>query len=239
MHRHIVLDRQPRRDARARSWSRAHRPGTAKALSLAKYRLASRWQPLIWLWSSVLAIAAVLGLILAVLGPPSERVAEADPALKAVQAPTPVPAARPAQAARRIEPERPAAVSTPMQPESDPPAPPVPAPQPPAAAAARPDTPPHPRAALVLHPARSEGGAAIASRLAAQAGLAEDQVDVGTVAEARPDAVIRFYSASDHPLARRLGKELARMGYTWRIENFAARSWAWKDQAVEVYLPDR
>lgn len=231
MQRHIVLGRRPQRDAKGRSWSHAHRPGAAEVLSLAKYRLASRWQPLIWFWSSMLAIAAVLGLILAALGPPSERIANAEPA----------PTAMPAQAtqpARRVEPGRPPVVSAPVPPEPDQPAAPTPALQPPGAAA-QPDAPARPRAALVLHPARSEGGAAIASRLAAQAGLTPDQVDVGSVAEARSDAVIRFYSADDHPLARRLGKELARMGYSWRIENFAARSWAWKDQAVEVYLPDR
>lgn len=215
-----------------------HRPGTAEALSLAKYRLASRWQPLIWFWSSMLAIAAVLGLILAVLGPPSERIAEAEPAPEPVQAPRPAPNAVPAQLAPRVEPERlPAVLTTPMRPEPEQPAPPTPGLQPGPATA--PDAPSRPRAALVLHPARSEGGTAIASRLAAQTGLTPDQVDVGTVAEARSDAVIRFYSTTDHPLARRLGKELARMGYSWRIENFAARSWAWKDQAVEVFLPDR
>lgn len=238
MQRHIVLGRQPRREAKGRSWAGMHRPGTAEALSLAKYRLASRWQPLIWFWSSILAITVTLGLILAALGPPSERVADAEPAPEAVQAPRPTPAAMPAQVARRVELERPPAVSVPMRPEPDRPTPPTPGVQPPGAAA-QPVAPPRPRAVLMLHPARSEGSAAIASRLAAQTGLAPDQVDVGSVAEARSDAVIRFYSTSDHPLARRLGKELARMGYSWRIENFAERSWAWKDQAVEVYLPDR
>lgn len=238
MQRHIALGRQPRRDVTGRSRTGAHRPGTAEALSLAKYRLASRWQPLIWFWSSMLAIAVVLGLILAVLGPPSERIAEAGPVPEAVQASRPAPAAIPAQLARRVEPERPPAISAPVRPEPEQPAPPTPGVQPPGPTAAA-EAPPRPRAALVLHPARPEGGSAIASRLAAQAGLTPDQVDVGTVAEARSDAVIRFYSAADHPLARRLGKELARMGYSWRIENFAARSWAWKDQAVEVFLPDR
>lgn len=211
--------------------------GTAEALSLAKYRLASRWQPLIWFWSSVLGIAAALGLVLAVLGPPSERIAGAEPMPEAVQAPRPMRAIPPAQAARPVEPERLPAVAAPMRPEPGQPAPPTPSSQP--SGAAPPDAPPRPRMALVLHPARPENGAAIAGRLAAQAGVPADQVDVGTVSEARPDAVIRFYSAADHPLARRLGKELARMGYAWRIENFAARSWAWKDQAVEVFLPDR
>lgn len=238
MQRHVVLGRQPRRDAKGRSWAGRRAPGTAEALSLAEYRLGSRWQPLIWFWSFVLAIAAVLGLVLAVLGPPSERVAVDGPAPEAAQAPRPTPDAMPSQAARPVEPERLPAASAPMHPQPDQPAPQTPGLQLPDSIA-QPDAPPRPRAALVLHPARPEGGAAIAGRLAAQAGLAPDQVDVGTVAEARSEAVIRFYSAGDHPLARRLGKELARMGYSWRIENFAARSWAWKDQAVEVFLPDR
>ncbi len=210
-------------------------PGTSNALSLAKYRLASQWQPLIHFWLSVLAVGVALVFVLEILGPP-ERSAAADPVAEApppdrVQSATPIrPASKP------VVTERLPARSAPTRPEPDPPAPPASGIQPPDAAL--PD-PPHTRAAVVLHPARPESGAAIASRLAAQSGLAPDQVDVGTVADGRSDAVIRFYAANDHSLARRLGKELARMGYSWRIENFAARPWAWKDQAVEVFLPDK
>jgi hypothetical protein len=257
----------------------------AGALSLPKYRSASRWQPLIWFWTFVLSIAAVLGVVLTLLGPPSERISAPRPTQNVAQAPKPLPANMPPQVARVIEAERLREASAPMQSApnqarsltpglqapGDPtrgqpamaaqaagpveaerpratPAPVWPEPGQPAPSiagfralggVAQPDAPSRSRAILVLHPARPEGSAAIASRLAAQVGLAPDQVDIGTVAEARSEAIIRFYSASDHSLARRLGNELARMGYSWRIDNVAGRSTASKDQAVEVYLPAR
>ena len=210
-------------------------PGATDTLSLAKYRLVSRWQPVVWFWLSVLTVAVALVFVLELLGPP-ERVADADPALEAPPLNQPRAAASAPLASKPVEASLPSA-SMPMRPEPAPPALPAPSIQPPNALAP-PDTP-RARVALVVHPARAEGGAAIAGRLAAQSGLAPDQVDVGTVADGRSDAIIRFYAANDHPLARRLGKELARMGYSWRIENFAARPWAWKDQAVEVFLPDK
>ncbi len=236
MQRYGVLGRRPRRDdARGRSRVVVQTvPGAADALSLAKYRLASRWQPLIHFWLSVLTVVVALVFVLEILGPP-ERVADADPAeapplLDQPRAAMPAPLA-----SRPIETSLPS-LSTPMRPEPAPPAPPAPSLQPPSAA---PPDASRTRVALVVHPARAEGGAAIANRLAAQSGLAPEQVDVGTVADGQSDAVIRFYATGDHSLARRLGKELGRMGYSWRIENFAARPWAWKDQAVEVFLPDR
>ncbi len=235
MQRHVVLGRQPQPDAQGRSWAGVQTlPGTADALSLAGYRLASRWQALMRFWLSVLVTAAALVLFLEILGPP-ERSDDAEPLPDAAQALKLAPAALPTQpAGRLVDPERPP-TATPMRPEPDQPAPPaVPSP----GAAAQPDAP-RPRVILVLHPARPDGGGTIASRLAAQSGLAPDQIDIGPVAEARSEAVIRFYSTGDHALARRLGKELTRMNVRWRIENFAARSWAWKDQAVEVFLPDR
>lgn len=241
MQRHIALGRRPRQDnAKARPWPDLRSaPGTVEVLGLAKYRLASRWQSLIWFWLCILAAAAVLGLVLEILGPP-----ERDVRLQLQPEP---PQAQPALAAKPTPPVAPGAARLPAVPaavrpepaQPSPPAPNVPPPNPAARSNTPPDTPPRGRVMLVLHPARPENGTAMANRLAAQTGLATDQVEVGPVAEARPEAVIRFYSTEDHPLARRLGKELARMGYTWRIENFAARSWAWKDQAVEVFLPDR
>lgn len=210
-------------------------PGASDALSLAKYRLASQWQPLIHFWLSILTVAVALVFVLEILGPP-EQVADADPTFDAPQALDQPRAALTAPlASKPVETSLPSA-STPMRPEPAPPAPPAPSIQPPSAA---PPDAPRARVALVVHPARAEGGAAIANRLAAQSGLAPDQVDVGAVADGRSDAIIRFYATNDHPLARRLGKELARMGYSWRIENFAARPWAWKDQVVEVFLPDK
>ena len=238
MQRHGVLGRRPQRDdAKGRSRVAVRPlPGTADALSLAKYRLASRWQSLAHFWLSVLTVAVALVFILEILGPP-ERVAGTDPApdgFQALDRARPAPPAPPA--GKLVEAGLPSA-STPMRPEPDPSVPPAPA-IPPPIAPAPPDAP-RTRVALVVHPARAEAGAAVASRLAAQSGLAPDQVDVGMVADARSDAIIRFYATNDHPLARRLGKELARMGYSWRIENFAARPSAVKDQAIEVFLPDK
>ena len=92
---------------------------------------------------------------------------------------------------------------------------------------------------MVLHPARLEGSEKIANRLAAHAGVDPDQIDVGPTSEATSRAVIRFYAEGDHALARRLGQELARMGYSWKIENLSARSWASKDQAIDIFLPDK
>jgi hypothetical protein len=51
-------------------------------------------------------------------------------------------------------------------------------------------------------------------------------------------AVIRFYEAGDHALARRIGHELADMGYPWRIENLSAGSTS-KHQPPEIWLPAR
>ena len=239
MQRHGVLGRRPRRDT-AKGRSRAVAlfvPGAADALSLDKYRLASRWQPLVRFWLSVLTVAVAVVFVLEILGPP-QRVAGADPAPDALRTLDRPRAAAPAPVfGKPAEAERVPAAATPMRPEPAPPAPPVPGMLPPGVPAAT--DAPRTRVALVVHPARAEGGAAIASRLGAQSGLAPDQVDVGAVADARSEAIIRFYATNDHPLARRLGKELARMGYSWRIENFAARPSAAKDQAIDVFLPDK
>lgn len=239
MQRHGVLDRRPQRDdAKGRSRAVARSvPGAADALSLAKYRLASRWQPLLRFWLSVLTVAVAVVFVLEILGPP-ERVAGSDPASNARGAlEQPRPAAPAALSGKPVETERLPFASTPMRPEPDPPVPPGLGILPPGAPA--PPEAPRARVALVVHPARAEGSAAIASRLAVQSGLAPDQVDVGSVADARSEAIIRFYATNDHPLARRLGKELARMGYSWRIENFSARPSVAKDQAIDVFLPDK
>lgn len=245
MQRNIVLGRRPQRDgavARSRVPSRTL-PGAIEALSLAKYRLASRWRSLLWFWLSILSLAALGGLVLEILGPPPKRTADVQAPPQAAILPT-RPARPPAAPAGLTAPAAvpaPAALA-PAQPEPDPASAPQPSPVPDTQApgnTAQQDAPSRGRVLMVLHPARSEGSAAIAGTLAARTGLDSDQIGVGTTGEARSAAVIRFYSTGDHALARRLGQELARMGYTWKIENFAARSWAWKDQAIEVFLPDR
>ena len=81
MQRHGVLGRRPQRDGAARRSGVAVRtvPSTTDALSLAQYRLASRWQPLLHFWLYVLTVAVALVFVLEFLGPP-ERVAGPDPA---------------------------------------------------------------------------------------------------------------------------------------------------------------
>jgi len=99
--------------------------------------------------------------------------------------------------------------------------------------------PPRGRVLMVLHPARAEGEAAVAQRLAGKAGIPAEQVDLGTVGEARTEAAIRFYSESDHALARRIGREVGGMGYIWKLQNYSDRPGAPKGAAIEVWLPNR
>lgn len=245
MQRNIALGRRPQHDKTSER-SRAPggtSPGATAVLNLAKYRLASRWHSLLWFWIAFLSIAAMGGLVLELLGPPAERAFEVPgPRTAASPAETRPPLAAATALTVLAPPAAVAATGSPATARLEPSSPSQPSPGLDAQApgnTAQQDPQPRGRVLIVLHPARSEGSAAVASRLAARAGLDSDQIDVGPNAEAKSAAVIRFYSAGDHALARRLGQELARMGYTWKIENFAARSWAWKDQAIEVFLPDR
>lgn len=206
------------------------------AVELATARSVSRWRPLLWLWLSILSVAAAGGALLEYLGPPAERLSpdQVRP--------------DPQQAAGAAEPEAvPGGLSSPaaplpMRPEADDPTPKEARPSADARApggVAQANPPPRSRVLAILHPARSEGSRAAAKQLAIRAGLAPDQVDMGAAADARSDAILRFYSAADHALARRLGKELTQMGYPWRIENFSDRPSPPGHQALEVWLPKR
>lgn len=231
-------DRVERRQADDR-----HIPLAASTLLLVREQIVSPWRPLLWFWSAVLLVFGVGAVALQLLGPP-ERLAGDGLTVEDAQ-PAPLPASAPSLAA-------PGALPAPVRPQ------PGPAPQ--AAAAvpaplatpgnvapgsvapgslAQQGSPSAGRVALVLHPPPTADGVAIANRLASRAGLDQDQIEVGTTGDVKTTAVIRFYATDDHPLARRLGKELRKMGYAWRIENYAERSWTWKDQATEVWLPDK
>lgn len=255
MQRNAALGRRPQHDAKALPRAPGQTfPGAVEGLSLAQYRLASRWRALLWFWVAVLSTAMLGGMVLEMLGPPSDPALDLEAAQAAMAPAESVPpAAAPADLTTPAVVAPPTAAAL-ARPESDaapmsPPDAPLDllAPADPASQGAS----PRGRALLVLHPARTEGSAAVASRLAARAGLDPDQIDVGTVGDARPGgdarpagdarlgAVIRFYSENDHALARRLGQELGHMGYTWKLENFATRPWAWKDQAIEVFLPNK
>jgi len=227
-------------------------------------RASSWWRPLLWFWLAILAVAATGGAVLHRLGPLPER-SHGDQARSEPQHPTEprtvlaLPAAVPpvqpgsaeplARAPSAAEPSEPTPSTTAAAP-------------PPAPATARTDPGKQPtvlpslvratnealegtrrdgRVLVTLHPAAGSGdGGAQAEQLASQAGLAPDQIGAGPASGlGRGAALIRFHSTQDHALARRLGQELAGMGYAWRIENLSDRSSPPGRQAVEVWLPER
>jgi len=205
----------------------------------------SRWRVLIRFWLAVGAVAVVGGAILTLLGPLPER-GEPTPTPVAAVPPAPNPPDRmpvqtPVAAALDPAASQPPAPAARRRPQAEQPA--TPPTNPPdvqaIGAAVQREAPVRAQAHVVLHPARPNGAGAIAERLTARTGLAAGQVEVGVPAEARPEVAIRFYSENDHGLARRLGQELGRMGYTWRLENRAGRAPASRDQPVEVWLTDR
>jgi hypothetical protein len=219
----------------------------------------SGWRSLLWFWTGVGSIAAVGGVVLTILGPlPDPDRGGPAPMPPRPAAMTPAPANPPAHLPVRpamavaIEPPvaaPPATIARPaIAPTAIGPRAPQPDPQPPRRrsppdpqapdSAAQPDAP-RSQTRIVLHPARPDGAGAIAVRLTERAGLAPGQVDVGTAAEPRSEVSIRFYSESDHATARRLGQELARMGYAWRLDNRAGRTGAPNDPVIEVWLTDR
>ncbi len=220
--------------------------------------VASGWLLLAWFWRCVAAVVVVGGAVLALLGPP-ERAARgramAQPRTAMVQ-PQADGVALAGAASPASQPLTRHDAEMPLQAELsivEPPAPQPPDQPPrdwanlpsaaPAAQAsddvARLAAPPRGRVLMVLHPARAEGEAAVAQRLAGKAGIPAGQVDLGTVGEARTEAAIRFYSESDHPLARRIGREVGGMGYVWKLQNYSDRPGAPKGAAVEVWLPNR
>lgn len=238
-------------------------------LELAIARVFSRWRSLLWFWLVILAIAAAGGVVLQWLGPLLEHVApdqvrSGPPRIAGPVEPEPPKAASASPAA--APPRRPEAAEqlarTPSAAGPTEPAPSLPAPAPPATPApARPEadeqrarlpsraqatgsadqesTQPRSPLLVTLHPARSEDGRAVAERLASQIGLAPGQIGTGMAGDLRSGAVIRLYSERDHALARRLGAELARMGYRWRIENLSDRPSPPGRQPVEVWFPER
>jgi len=262
LQRRIVFGRRPEANSntgRFRNKDQAILLST-DAMTLVRDGVASGWRLLAWFWRCVAAVVAVGGAVLALLGPPPERAdrrhATAQPQTAAAQPQADAVAlARAASPASQPLTRRAAELLV----QAEPPAAEPPAPRPdqpprdwanppsaaPAAAAqasdivARPAAPPRGRTLMVLHPARAEGEAAIAQRLAAKIGIPAEQVDLGTVGEARTEAAIRFYSESDHALARRIGREVGGMGYTWKLQNYAERPSAPKDAPIEVWLPNR
>jgi hypothetical protein len=141
-------------------------------------------------------------------------------------------AAAPAISAGSIQ-----APPNPPEPSAKPAGDPPPAPTPKASAHDE-DIRPNVKPLLVLYASRSRAAKAAAAQLAPEVGLTPAQVDAQASADLPARAVIRFYAPADHPLARRIGQELSRMGYSWRIENLSDRPSS-KGQVLEVWLPDR
>lgn len=229
----------------------------------------SRWRPLVCCWLVILAIAAVGGAVLQQVGPLPERALrdraraelqraanpgkfESFPAAASYpaddQLPRPEGTKLPGSVLAPVLTIEPASVAaalvSPTLPSSSARRAEKEGTRPPPAAQASPDAggkdpETHDRVLVMLHPARPEDGKAVAGQLASRVGLAPDQIDTGEPRDLGSRAVIRFYSPEDHPLARRLGKEVGGMGYAWQIENLADRPSPPGRQALEVWLPRR
>ena len=230
-------------------------------LRLTVARASSRWRPLLCFWLAILAIAAAGGVVLHRLGPLPER-SRGDQARSEPQHPTEpwtVPALLAAVQPGSTEP----LARAPSTAEPSAPAPSATAAAPPPAPVAartdpgeQPTRPPPPlqatnddlegtrrddRVLVTLHPAAgSRDGGVQAGQLASEVGLAPDLIGAGTASGlGQGKAMIRFYSARDHALARRLGQGLTGMGYAWRIENLSDRPSPLGRQTVEIWLPRR
>ena len=209
--------------------------------------IPTAWRPLAWFWCSIAAAAAAVGTILALLGPPPE-LATHERAAAQLQADDEM-RARTALVASKAPPRRiaePPAQPVPSAPEMSQPSDPQPRdPTAPsldvraAGNAVQQDVAARGPILVLVHPARPEGSAAFAERLASRAGIDAGQVSVGPPSEAQSKTVIRFFSEADHALARRLGREIAGMGYSWKLENYSQRPGASKEQAIEIWLPSR
>ena len=208
--------------------------------------IPAAWRPLVWFWCSVAAAATAVATILALLGPPPETAAHERAAAQLqaddeMQAKTALLGSN--TPSRRLA--EPPAPRVPSAPEASLPDPQPRAPAAPsvdlraAGTATQQDAAARSPVLVLLHPARPEGSAAFAERLATRAGIDAAQVSVGSPSEAQTKTVIRFFSEADHALARRLGREVAGMGYSWKLENHSQRPGASKEQAIEVWLPSR
>jgi hypothetical protein len=93
---------------------------------------------------------------------------------------------------------------------------------------------------LVVHySAKSATSGTDATQLAARLESRFDRAEMQTEADVPPGAIVRFYYPDDHATARAIGKTLAEMGYSWRIENFTNRPRPSGPRTVEVWLPIR
>ncbi|MBN9559248.1 MAG: hypothetical protein J0H14_00780 [Alphaproteobacteria bacterium] len=238
----------------------------ADALRLIRAKISLGWRPLLGLWLGIMCVAGIVQWLGPPSGPPLRDVAkpvppqaarpkEAKPLIGTADLPAQGQPGPKDQMAAPNEAQSSgstptvdiaAAPATSAEWTQAPPNPPEPAAKPagdppPAAtpkASERQDIRPQAKPLLILHASRPQAAEAAAAQLAPQVGLTPAQVDTQASADLPPRAVIRFYAAADHPLARRIGQELSQMGYSWRIENLSDRASS-KGQVPEVWLPDR
>ncbi len=190
-----------------------------------------------------MCVAAVLQW----LGPPSDRTSRDDGGSAARQSARPVGPEPVAATPAQPRPGRDEQVAAQSEARSSVPVPPPAIAAPPASPTDAPPTSPDPRvseredtrqAVVILYAPRSQAAQAAAEQLAPLVGLAPGQVETRAAADIPSRAVIRFYESGDHALARRIGHELSRMGYSWRIENRSDRPPS-EHQVPEIWLPDR
>ncbi len=96
---------------------------------------------------------------------------------------------------------------------------------------------PAPELWLSIHCSASSGPEA--QRLAQKVGSRFDHTEIRSETRLPMTALVRFSLPSDHAAARAVGKALADMGYTWRIENLSARAPASPSRVIEVWMPFR
>lgn len=237
----------------------------ADALRSASAKMSLGWRPLLGLWLGIVCLAGILQWLGPPADRPSHedvRRSAAQPARSVEAKPVAGTAAPAPQAApgkdEQVAPPSESRSADPVPPEKVAAAPassaeahpappslhaqsPAPAGDPPAAPAPRTsdrEDAPARKALLVLHASRSQVAEAAAEQLAPRVGLSPGQIEARAAADPPPRAVIRFYAAADHALARRIGQELSRMGYSWRIENLSDRP-PLGYQVPEVWLSDR
>lgn len=195
-------------------------------------RPPAAWRPLIRFWLVLLAVGAALAGTLEYFGPPARGSA---------QEPEP-----PGGRGEIVEAERAASATLPPDAGSGGQAPsgasPAPQGTPTAGEIGQSAVSPAPATArrlTVFHTAGSATAAAAVQRLTAQAGLTAEAVWAEPAVISSPRANVRFYTIDDHPLARRIGRELGRIGYAWQIENLSAQATPSEPRGVEVWLPLR
>ena len=198
---------------------------TTIGVGVGSVRSPAAWRPLIRFWLVLLGAGAGAGAVLEYLGPPAGRSAQALAGGSGEAVEFRPPTAMPPGPAAGEQASLKASTGDVSRPDA-PPTPPDPA-----SATARRLT--------VFYAAESRTAAAAVQQLTAQVGLTADEVAAEPADISSPRAGIRFYSPDDHPLARRIGRELGRMGYPWQIENLSARAAPPEQKGLEVWLPYR